>query len=130
MLASATEMHNVDWQVQPDYFGAFKLNRPGPDAAGKDAYFQFLSCVSANEPSVFFAGDSNSWAGGWTEGALHTGINAACAVAICCGLVVRPDSCLTQDPKLLRYGTVGTQRGLHSICAGVNRFPIAIRIRV
>jgi tryptophan 2-monooxygenase len=43
-----------------------------------DAFFGFQSPKS-NAP-VILAGDSYSWAGGWIEGALTSGVNAACGV--------------------------------------------------
>lgn len=76
------EILNVDWQLQPFYWGAFKLNLPGQEASVQAAYFQFLSALDpATDPGIYLAGDGVSWTGGWTEGALHTGLNAAAAVA-------------------------------------------------
>jgi len=75
------DIYNVDWEAEPDYFGAFKLQDPGQDADAQSVYFQYLSVLDGNDRGIYLAGDSVSWAGGWTEGALHTGLNAACAVA-------------------------------------------------
>jgi tryptophan 2-monooxygenase len=72
---------NVDWETEMNYYGAFKLQYPGQDPYAQDAYFQFQSVLDSDtDCGVYLAGDSVSWAGGWTEGALHTGLNAACAV--------------------------------------------------
>ena len=71
----------VDWQAEPHYFGAFKLNLPGQDFNLQSAYFQFQTAGTPHDTGVYLAGDGVSWLGGWTEGALQTGLNAACAVA-------------------------------------------------
>ena len=94
-----TEIYNVDWEDTPDYYGAFKLPYPGQDVWCQAAYFNFLR----TDLPVYLAGDSNSWSGGWTEGALHTGLNSACAVAREFGAAVRPNSPLTQDPTMYNY---------------------------
>jgi len=94
-----TEIYNVDWEATADYYGAFKLPYPGQDTWCQDAYFNFLR----QDQPVYLAGDSTSWSGGWTEGALHTGLNAACAVARTCGLTVAANSPLTQDPNMYDY---------------------------
>ena len=70
----------VDWQAEPHYFGAFKLNLPGQDFNLQSAYFQFQTAGTSQDTGVYLAGDGVSWLGGWTEGALQTGLNAACAV--------------------------------------------------
>jgi tryptophan 2-monooxygenase len=77
----SAEVLAVDWQAEPQYFGAFKLNLPGQDFNLQSAYFQFQTAGTPQDTGVYIAGDGVSWMGGWTEGALETGINAACAVA-------------------------------------------------
>ena len=100
---------NIDWEATPYYYGAFKLNYPGQEPDCAAAYYQFLSVLDAsNDKGVYLAGDSVSWAGGWTEGALQTGINAACAAAQHAGATVRPGSPLTQNPKLYDYSNTGS----------------------
>jgi tryptophan 2-monooxygenase len=98
------EILSVDWQNEPYHCGAFKLQYPGQEADLCAAYHQFLT---ANDPQadtgVYLAGDSVSWYGGWMEGALHTGLNAACAAAKRLGATLRPDSPLSQDPNLYQY---------------------------
>ena len=59
-------------------------------------------CISF-DTGVYLAGDSVSWQGGWTEGALQTGINAACAVAHHLGGKVIEESPLTQNPASYEY---------------------------
>lgn len=66
----------IDWQDQKHYYGGFKLNYPGQDYYNQCLYYQF----SSSENGIYLAGDSISWSGGWIEGALQTGMNAACAV--------------------------------------------------
>jgi tryptophan 2-monooxygenase len=71
----------IDWALQPHYYGAFKLNFPGDDELSRQLFYQYLGCTAAStDPLVYLAGDSQSFNGGWIEGALNTGINAACAV--------------------------------------------------
>jgi len=66
----------IDWQDQAQYYGAFKLNYPGQDYYNQSLYYQFTKSTN----NVYLAGDSISWSGGWIEGALQTGMNAATAV--------------------------------------------------
>jgi tryptophan 2-monooxygenase len=93
------EVLMVDWQLEPYYLGAFKLNLPGQEAEVQSVYYQFLS--SLNPPSdtgLYLAGDGVSWTGGWTEGALHTALNAAAAVAQHLGATPITNGPLTQAP--------------------------------
>jgi tryptophan 2-monooxygenase len=75
------DQQSVDWQNEPGYCGAFKLNLPGQDHLVQSAYFQFQTAGTENDNCVYLAGDGISWTGGWTEGALQTALNAVCAVA-------------------------------------------------
>jgi tryptophan 2-monooxygenase len=71
----------IDWQLEPHYYGAFKLNFPGNDQLSRTLFYQYLTCKTpAADPFVYLAGDSQSFTGGWIEGAVQTGVNAACAV--------------------------------------------------
>ncbi|MBV8367443.1 MAG: FAD-dependent oxidoreductase [Candidatus Eremiobacteraeota bacterium] len=102
---------NVDWEATPYYYGAFKLNYPGQEPDCQAAYYQFLSVLggsSGPDTGVYLAGDSVSWSGGWTEGALQTGLNAACAAAQHAGGTVRAGSPLTQVPNLYDYSATGS----------------------
>lgn len=97
------EILNVDWQLK-DYYGAFNLQYPGQESNLHSAYYQFQSVLSAEkDKGVYLAGDSMSWAGGWTEGALQKGLNAACAVAKHLGGEVIDSSPLSQDPTQYNY---------------------------
>ncbi|MDX1545511.1 MAG: NAD(P)/FAD-dependent oxidoreductase [Rhodothermales bacterium] len=99
------EVFNIDWETTPFYFGAFKLNYPGQDPALQAAYYQFLTANdAAADTGVYLAGDSVSWFGGWTEGALHTGLNAAAAVCKHLGGTFAVDSPLTQQADRYDYG--------------------------
>jgi tryptophan 2-monooxygenase len=93
------EILMVDWQLEPNYYGAFKLNLPGQEANVQSVYYQFLSSLDpTRDTGVYVAGDGVSWTGGWTEGALHTGINAAAAVAQHLGGTPIENGPLTQKP--------------------------------
>lgn len=76
-----TYVRIVDWDLQPGYYGAFKLNYAGGDAMSQQLFYQFQDCRwPETDPFIYLAGDSCSFTGGWVEGALQTGINAVCAV--------------------------------------------------
>ena len=96
---------NIDWETQQHYYGAFKLDFPGGGPDTQAAYYQFLDCLNpAADKGVYLAGDSVSFAGGWTEGALETGLNAAVAAAKRIGAVVAAGSPLSQKKDLYDYG--------------------------
>jgi tryptophan 2-monooxygenase len=98
------EVLAIDWQMEPYYYGAFTLNDPGQEACNHAVYYQFLSALDpAADRGVYLAGDGVSWSGGWIEGALHTGINAACAAAKRIGATLHAESPLTQKPSLYSY---------------------------
>jgi tryptophan 2-monooxygenase len=100
LLPDHTEL--VDWQDQPNYYGAFKLNLPGQDAMNQRLYYQFLN---ANQ-GIVLAGDSVGWCGGWIEGALQTGVNATAAIIqqTCGPAGLAPKNPMTQDPEQYVYG--------------------------
>ncbi|MFF5225994.1 flavin monoamine oxidase family protein [Dactylosporangium sp. NPDC000521] len=93
----------VDWQMEPQFYGAFKLNYPGQDTENADLYYQFLDESPAG---IYLAGDSVGWCGGWIEGALQTGVNAAAAVAnrIAGPGGLFPGSPMTQTSNRYTYG--------------------------
>jgi tryptophan 2-monooxygenase len=98
------EILAIHWESTPYYHGAFKLQLPGQDIDVHRAYFQFLSALnSQTDQGVYLAGDSISWSGGWVEGALHTAINAATAVARRLGGELVPDSPLGQNNRRYNY---------------------------
>jgi tryptophan 2-monooxygenase len=71
----------------------------------QDGYFQFQTALNpTSDRGVYLAGDSISWYGGWIEGALQTGINAACAAAKRLRGTVRENSPLTQKADRYFYG--------------------------
>ena len=92
----------IDWQDQKHYYGAFKLNLPGQDLLNQDLYYQFMHSTNG----IFLAGDSVGWCGGWIEGALQTGMNAAAAVVkqACGDTGLGKNSPMTQNPKQYSYG--------------------------
>lgn len=103
-MNGADDIVEIDWENEAYYYGAFKLDYPGQEPTIRAAYYQFLTVNDAsNDRGVYLAGDSVSWYGGWTEGALQTGINAACAAARRIGATMREASPLTQNPNLYRY---------------------------
>jgi tryptophan 2-monooxygenase len=95
---------NVDWESMPYYYGAFKLQYPGQEADAHAAFFQYKTASDEEaDRGVYLAGDSVSWAGGWTEGALHTGLNAVCAVAKRFNASFPKGSPLDMDTDLYTY---------------------------
>lgn len=100
-----TDIYEVDWQCEPYYYSAFKLNQPGQEPYNQVANYQFQTVLDPRrDRGVYLAGDGVSWSGGWTEGALQTGLNAACAVAKRLGAEVVPGSPLTQQADRYNYG--------------------------
>lgn len=95
----------LDWQSTPYQNGAFKLQYPGEDINCYDTFFQYQSCNPTPDfpQNIFIAGDSVSWAGGWMEGALTSGINAACAVSRALEQKIPLMSPLAIDPYLYIY---------------------------
>lgn len=76
----------IDWQAEPYFFGAFKLNQPGQDPYVQDLFYDFLKAQEGGPDSlVYLAGDSIGFLGGWVENALETGALAAAGVAVSLG---------------------------------------------
>ena len=73
------DLKMIDWQSEQDFFGAFTLARPGQDQYVETMFRDFIRTQGTGP--LWIAGDCLSWAGGWVEGALHTGLNAAAAIA-------------------------------------------------
>lgn len=94
------EVHAVDWQNEPGHYGAFKLNNPGREASQQAVFYQYQNNVSG----VVLAGDSVSHMGGWAEGALQTGIHAACSTAVHLGGSVAENSPLELNRNKFDYG--------------------------
>ncbi|AOT08311.1 FAD-dependent oxidoreductase [Pseudoalteromonas luteoviolacea] len=97
----------IDWESTSNIYGAFKLNYPGQEQSNKDAFFQYQQ----ENQGLFLAGDSISWAGGWLEGAMPTGINAACAAAKYVGAKVIDNSPLTDIAKNMYDYGIGSNTG-------------------
>jgi Asp-tRNA(Asn)/Glu-tRNA(Gln) amidotransferase A subunit family amidase/monoamine oxidase len=100
LVAVNDEIHCIDWQNKPGYYGAFKLNYPGAEVSQQEALYQFQDVSNG----VVLAGDSLSHMGGWVEGALQTGIHAACAVAKYLGGTVAEGSPLELNKQRFHYG--------------------------
>ncbi|CAI8802311.1 FAD-dependent oxidoreductase [Pseudomonas chlororaphis] len=76
--------HN--WEDQPLYLGAFKMNLPGQYEYQRRIFSQFMSGIDTGNPDRFIlAGDDVSWTAGWAEGAVTTAINALNKLAVCFG---------------------------------------------
>lgn len=103
--AIESDINFIDWITQYGYFGAFKLDRPGQETFVQDAFFQFQQCKSESDPKLYISGDSVSWTGGWIEGALQTGLNAATAVIYSFGLRPGNTPVTELDPNLYNYGS-------------------------
>ncbi len=101
-----TYVQMMDWDLEAHYYGAFKLNYPGDDALSNALFFQYMSCKSRDtDKFVYLAGDSLSYTGGWIEGAVQTGVNAACAVIRSLGgQMYTPNNPVdSQDPNAYNY---------------------------
>lgn len=98
------EIHAIDWQSEPGHYGAFKLNKPGREASQQEVFYQYQDASSG----VVLAGDSVSPMGGWVEGAMQTGIHAACAIAVHLGGSVTEGSPLELDKNRFKYDKPAT----------------------
>jgi len=82
--AQVEETIAISWEKMPHYHGAFKLNYPGEYRYQVVLSEQNRAADPAWDRGVYLAGDSVSFSGGWVEGALQTGIQAAiCAINRC-----------------------------------------------
>jgi len=68
---------SVIWDIEPQFIGAFKNNLPGQYRIQRDLFTAFREDEISIAKGIFLAGDDISWTGGWSEGAIHSGINAA-----------------------------------------------------
>ncbi len=80
IAAQIEEIKTYFWEHEKGYNGAFKLNYPGQYESQKSLFEQSRPRNMASHNGVFLSGESTSWAGGWIEGALHSGLDAAMAV--------------------------------------------------
>jgi tryptophan 2-monooxygenase len=71
----------IQWQMEAGYNGGFKLCYPGQYEDNVALFNQFKEGLNqGSKDGLFLAGEGVSWAGGWIEGALQSGINAALSV--------------------------------------------------
>ena len=67
----------LNWEDEPFFLGAFKMNLPGQYEYQRRLFSQFMDGVEEARPDGFIlAGDDISWTGGWGEGAVTTALNA------------------------------------------------------
>lgn len=67
----------LNWEDEPFFLGAFKMNLPGQYEYQRRLFSQFMDGVGEARPDGFIlAGDDISWTGGWGEGAVTTALNA------------------------------------------------------
>ncbi|MFC6296884.1 NAD(P)-binding protein [Pseudomonas sp. CCM 7893] len=73
----------INWEEQPFFLCAFKMNLPGQYEYQRRLFSQFMSGVEQGSPDGFIlAGDDVSWTGGWAEGAVTTALNAVNKLAV------------------------------------------------
>lgn len=67
----------IQWEAEPFYLGAFKMNLPGQYEYQRLLFSQFHEGGNgvANDGFIL-AGDDVSWTAGWAEGAVTTALNA------------------------------------------------------
>lgn len=67
----------INWEEQPFFLCAFKMNLPGQYEYQRLLFSQFMNGVSTpNLDRFILAGDDVSWTGGWGEGGATTALNA------------------------------------------------------
>ena len=73
----------INWEDEPFFLCAFKMNLPGQYEYQRRLFSQFMSGVGETNPDGFIlAGDDISWTGGWAEGAVTTALNAVNKLAV------------------------------------------------
>jgi tryptophan 2-monooxygenase len=110
----------IDWQREPYFYGAFKLNQPGQDPYIQTLFYDFQKAGTENDTFVYLAGDSIGFLGGWVENALQTGVNAAAAVAVSLGgtLTNAADGPFEQlDPTFYTYTELSAGSGTEAAAA-------------
>lgn len=76
----------INWEEQPFFLGAFKINLPGQYEYQRLLFSQFMNGVfSQNLDGFILAGDDVSFTGGWAEGAVTTALNAVHKLALMAG---------------------------------------------
>lgn len=71
---------SIVWDALPHFIGAFKTNLPGDYRYQRTLFTAFKEDSVSISNGVFLAGDDISWTGGWSEGAIHTALNAVWGV--------------------------------------------------
>lgn len=97
----STYVKVIAWENEPYQYGAFKFNFPGDDILTQGLYYNYLLVNNpSTDPYLYFAGESYSFHGGWTEGAITTGLNAATAVIKSLGgtLLISPNPLTDPGP--------------------------------
>jgi tryptophan 2-monooxygenase len=106
----------IDWQAEPYFFGAFKLNQPGQDPYVHDLFYDFLKATGTGpDRLVYLAGDSIGYLGGWVENAFQTGVLAAAGVAVSLGgtLTNAAEGPFERlDPAAYDYGSAASAKAL------------------
>lgn len=74
------DIESILWDADKFYIGAFKNNLPGHYRYQRRLFSHFAEASLNQGKNFFLAGDDISWTGGWSEGAITTGLNAAHAV--------------------------------------------------
>lgn len=74
------ESVSIAWEEMKGYNGAFKLTQPGQYAYQQSLFHQPFTPSPQHHNGVYLSGDTTSWAGGWVEGAFHSGLDAAMAI--------------------------------------------------
>ncbi|WP_073525871.1 flavin monoamine oxidase family protein [Pseudomonas fluorescens] len=73
----------INWEEQPFYLSAFKMNLPGQYEYQRLLFSQFMNGLAERRPDGFIlAGDDVSFTGGWAEGAVTTALNAVNKLAV------------------------------------------------
>ena len=73
----------INWEEQPFFLSAFKMNLPGQYEYQRLLFSQFMNGVhSPNADGFILAGDDVSFTGGWGEGAVTTALNAVNKLAV------------------------------------------------
>lgn len=73
----------INWEDEPFYLGAFKMNLPGQYEYQRLLFSQFIEGRDdAALDGFILAGDDVSWTGGWAEGAVTTALNAVDKLAM------------------------------------------------
>lgn len=76
----------INWEDEPLYLGAFKMNLPGQYEYQRRLFSQFMTGLEGGTPDPFvLAGDDISWVAGWVEGAITSAINAVNKIAVLFG---------------------------------------------